>query len=44
MFAAFAPHAVCGIENATFQTCIGLARHAATPPTHYWERLYPLHR
>jgi hypothetical protein len=32
MFAAFAPHAVCGIEDATFQTCIGLARHAATLP------------
>ena len=32
IFAAFAPHAVCGIEDATFQTCIGLARHAATLP------------
>jgi len=32
MFAAPAPQAVCGIEDAAFQTCIGLTRHAATLP------------
>jgi len=32
MFAAPAPNAVGGIQDTAFETCIGLARHAATLP------------
>src|SRR5260370_22438640 len=33
LLAAFAPHAVCGIEDAAFQTSISLARHATALPS-----------
>jgi len=43
-FAAFAPDAIRGIEDATFQKSITLARHAVTLPVPVGAELYPLQR
>jgi hypothetical protein len=32
MFAALAPHAIGGIQDAAFQTSVSLARHASALP------------
>ena len=38
--AAFAPHAVRGVQDAVFQSGIGLTRHAADPHSSWHEIIF----
>src|SRR5260370_14532210 len=44
MLSPLAPQAVCGVENAAFQSSVGFARHAPVLSLSLRAELYPLHR